>query len=312
MNIIGNKVSARYSLRLEDGSGGVKFQSSFSNMLTDLCLDQMSANRFDTDISNYFSKVALGKGTLPSTGEETALIQSSVQSALGTKYASGIVTEPVRYKYHTRQFSFAAGVATGSWNEIGIMNTDYWNGWGRANDLMSRTLIKDENGNPITLVKEATDVLYVLYEFRQYIPTGDFVGTVVEDGVEYTYTVRAHDITHNRWAYQDWICNASYSSGPQVAVAWSDALLVDATSASYNANGGTYYGNQSNIVNFTTTAEKRNYRDSVLTLEPSAGNFPGGISMITIPGWQIAFSPKIPKNDGEALTMDLRFMISRA
>lgn len=91
-------------------------------------------------------------------------------------------------------FQFAVGAAAGNLTEVGLdngasttSNTKYW--------MFSRALIKNAQGNPITVTVLPNEILQVTYETRTYIDTVAMKEFKVMDGAtEVTVRMVPHDL----------------------------------------------------------------------------------------------------------------------
>jgi hypothetical protein len=201
------------------------------------------------------------------------------------------------YGITTIQFQFAIGGATGNLSEVGIGTT--------STQLFSRALILDGGGSPTTITVLSTEALYVTYSLRQYVPLTDVTGTITLNAINYAYTLRAANATQSfAWA----IFNGGDSPTLNQAQAFSGAI---------GAITGSPAGSVSNASSVSTTAYSNGsfVRNVSATWGLTAGNFgAGGIpAILAIFGgsqsrgdYQIGFSPAIPKDGTQVLTMNFQ------
>lgn len=179
--------------------------------------------------------------------------------------------------------------------------------------LFSLALVKDINGNPITIFKGMEDTLDVTYTLQVNCPTADVVSTVIIGGLEYSYTIRPASagnwftygpngpivpLTSNITAYA---YPASSVLGPPTSVPTGSGLAASSTVlSSYTDNTYT--------------------RDVQLEWDLNYGNAVGGIRCVYIDvgsKWQISYSAvidaaTIPKDSDKRLTLNVRFSWGRA
>lgn len=267
----------------------------FHNLILDSGLNAL-ATAFN---SGYLiSTCVVGTSNVPPTVKDTALnAQIASTSTLQVNKTSGIVVGPPRYGWNRRTFRFAQGAAAGNLSEIGIV--------GQNGVMWSRALILDTGGTPTTITVLANEFLDVVYEARNYIPTGDVVSTIDISGTSYTVTTRP--------AYNNWVgC-------------WCDSLGL---MAPYGAGQQSIYahdgviGNESSAPAGTTNLGSVSY--SVYTLDSfqlklhvvwdigvanfatfiKAVSFQNGPYSFAMHCYQFGFSPSIPKDNTKRLTLN--------
>lgn len=307
-------VSGHFTLLVQrkDGKGRIRTvrKHKFDNLITDFGLNSMASLAVAESRRDIIRSVQVGSGSTP-----PAVSDTSLQAHVATR---GVTTETptrgvVTNQYHWRRWTwqFAQGVAAGNLNEIGVgVNTS-------AGSLFSRALILDSSGNPVTLTILPTEFLTVVYELRNYPPTGDLVRNVTIDGVARTVTIRPY----NKWAdTESWQTNM-----PSVAY--------------YHDLGGAYMGHSvtpSDLTTETATLAGGLSGPSVqsggLTLGPyvtgsfqltmtsvfgiSLGNVTGGIIKTvvmksTIGQFQMGIVPGIAKDNTKSFTVSTRISWGR-
>lgn len=187
---------------LPDGTTQQTGEWAFDNILTDIGLDRRigeggAAVSFDEAMQYCW----VGSGITPPAAGDTAL--ATFMAASNTAVQLGVdeldnpvyTARAVGYTESGRGFvsqtvarTFAPGVATGNIREVGMANS----GTPAGAVMMSRALVKDEDGLPITVVKGAADTLIVTYTLRvftDHTPT-DTVANISIGGVPTDVTIR--------------------------------------------------------------------------------------------------------------------------
>lgn len=255
-------------------------------------------NRLGT--GSIISACQVGTGnTAPAitdTGLQTYLAGTSTQQASD----SGMSGAAPYYGYRRITFRFPAGAATGNLTECGI-------GWATSGaNLFSRALIKDSGGTPITVVVAADEYLDVTYELRLYAPASDVVvGPVTISGTDYTFTIRAANVTSVTY----WLPPTINPAGINPSVPTSAAIAYNgALGAVTAAPSGT-----SAIASSVTTQTYSNnslQRDFVATWDLNTGNLAGGITSLlfatSVGAFQAGVSPAFDKTNTKILTLNFR------
>jgi len=150
----------------------------FSNLITDIGLERWGSD----SIGN---KCFIGSGSTPPTVNDTALVAqlaSSTATVDLTTWKAYSAAE--RWTEATIVYRFSPGVTLNSIAEVGV-------GW--VGGLWSRALIRDQNGNPITIQLLSDEVLDVYYTLRIQFPE-DASGSITIDGVAYDWILRPAEL----------------------------------------------------------------------------------------------------------------------
>lgn len=269
----------------------------FKNLILDSGLDYMASSGL------WMRYCQVGSGSTPPAIGQTALV-SRVASAIQNNGTTTTASVVPWYVAHTRVYSFPAGAATGNLSEVGI-------GWADSGtSLFSRSLIKDANGNPVSIAVQVDESLDVTYECRYYAPA-EVVGTITATGNiagTYNYVLRPALVT---------------TASP---AAWS---IPESQAASSTGNGRNVYAgpigtetgqpsgtsaaiNQPTSAPYVTGSFALNRIAEVL---PAVGNFGTGLrSMLLKLGvgcYQIEFTPPIPKTSVDVVQLTLRLSWGR-
>lgn len=151
------QVGALFKLIVHKGNPKkpTKETQMFHNLVLDSGLNRLSAG-------SAIGVVCVGSGNSTPNKSQTQLdsfVASTTTEQGGVTSIQQAVTEPYYYGAR-RSYRFAEGVAAGNLSEVGI-------GWGQQN-LFNRALIKDVNGNPVTITVLSDEYLDVIVELRVY------------------------------------------------------------------------------------------------------------------------------------------------
>ena len=282
-------------LRVSRPDGTLRvYTGEFRNLILDNGLNRMG-------VGSFMTHCHVGSGSTPPANSDTALVAFVASTATVHSSSNGTAPSSPYYGYHRRTFRFAAGVAAGNLTEVGI-------GWQLATgNLFSRSLIKDELGDPTTITVLSDEVLDVTYELRSYVDEDDsaaFDVTVTGDSpVTYSCFVRASQVTnHLMWAPVDGaVSHRSLVGWPQngyTGTVGTITNLPNGTAGPVQSIEAAAYGNNDL------------YRDFEMIWELDYGNLSGGIRSIsfvsTIGSWQAEFSSSIPKTSTKVLRIVVR------
>jgi hypothetical protein len=256
-------------------------------------------------IDSARAKCWVGTGTstplVTDTGLQSPLTSTSDRSGIGGGYGNS--GEPDYYLWRRHAYRFAAGVAAGNLTEIGISSTN--------SVFLSRSLIKDEFGQPTSFTVLSDEVLDVVYEFRSYPNLSD---------LEYTISVagQSHDLI-SRVSNVSYAYFSSLSSAISFSVSSSYYYMVHAEpiGSILSYPPGTASGAASAILqayqNNSVSAVQINYG-------LSEGNFVGGIKSLSVgapamdyshTGFQININPPIMKTSSHVLALNCQFSWGR-
>lgn len=288
---------------------GVQEVGWFDNLITNIGLDQLGSNVAPAKYAR------IGDGSTPPLVTDTQLVNQVGVSALGT--TSSIT--PYGYPNHESeiilQYTFTQGQVIGEISEIGI-------GWQQTGQtLFSRTLITNNDGDPIKLLLTELDQLTVYYKILCLPPTVDRVENATFDltsTIGYTSRVSTVGSFFNNGSVFLTDGNAPYTvstSGNQFIVFCAGSILGDITglpsapslapdpkSEVFNVQSVTYLDYQPGSF----------YRDVRIEISPVQGNVSGGIQAMVIPfansyfKIQLGFDTAIAKTDNMAIILMCR------
>ena len=268
----------------------------FPNLITNQGL-----NRLAVGATTLYCSVGSGNSTpvVTSTGLDNKIGSGVYRNS---SIARGALATAPYYGWARQTYSFPVNTVVGNLNEVGI-------GWVAGADntsLFSRSLIKDENGNPITLSIVADDLLTITYELRLYPTLTDTTGTIDTGLGTHTYISRAAKVTSGYW---------SGDFGEYGAMGYSTTAKTYPTDIGdiFNQPSGTesgYLGYTENKAQPYTAGNY--YRDVVLSFGVNSANHAAGIRSLAwlstsgLGACQIQFDPPIPKTNLQRFDLTLR------
>lgn len=279
----------------------------FKNLIVDVGLDLLGAGTAQS-ATGY---CGAGSGsTAPASGQTSLVAPIGARSAVGTAVKTTSGGTPVWYQSLTRVYTFAIGAVVGNVAELATFTAS------SGGVMFSRALVKDSGGSPTTISVAADEQLVVTYELRKYSPSADVTGTVsiTVDGTptNYDYTLRAANVNQASQTYWD---PASGMGNVTAEVAYNRAYETQTLGAVTSQPTGTAAG--ASTVTVAPYTSGNFYRNVTLAWSISDGNFASGIgscafaTMTSTPGYQISFTPKLPKNNTKTLSLTFRVSWAR-
>lgn len=176
-------ISGRYKFRATRPDGVVRSESPWmQNLILDTGLNALGTQ-------TPITKCWVGTGSAAPLVTDTALQSplASVTNVSPENGTYGISPAPNYYRWKWFGFRFGPGVATGNLTEVGVSTT--------TNVFFSRSLIKDELGQPTSFTVLADETLDVIYELQVYPDLVDSVYSKTFNGTTYEFTSRAAAVT---------------------------------------------------------------------------------------------------------------------
>ena len=267
----------------------------FPNLITNQGLDRLAVSS-----TVLYCSVGSGNST-PIVGNTGLDLKVGSSASKSDAIASGAISVAPYYGWSRYSFAFPVNTVIGNLSEVGI-------GWGSGanNDsLFSRSLIKDGNGNPITLSIVADDLLTITYELRLYPILTDSTGTINTGLGTHTYTLRAANVTKSPW----------YATfGNYGVLGYSSTAYVYPTGIGdiFNAPSGSWSGYVYTREKATPYVAGSHYRDMVLSFGIDSGNNAAGIRSFAwlsdngLGAFQVQFEPAIPKTNLQRFDITIR------
>lgn len=204
-------ISGEFSVIVRRADGSIKFEAGMQpNLMLDNCISHFLGifplNNYGVQHSTYRSNAMeyclVGSGNSTPAATDLALQNfvaksSSVLSTdSGSEPPSSGVHEGYVKVYLEKKYAFD-GINNENITEVGLASyygDDYINGtsYGNSYALMTRALIKDKQGKPISVTVLEGEVLEVIYRINVYVSierkTGTFTLTTTKDGEDTTDT----------------------------------------------------------------------------------------------------------------------------
>lgn len=264
-------------------------------------------------LNHYCTTCAVGTGNaVPDTA------QNSLQNLLAStttvnSRAFGVNDGFPYYGWARRTYRFATGVATGVISEVGV-------GWSSVG-LFSRSLIKDSEGNPTSMVILSDETLDVTYELRLYANTTDQVSVLTIGGAEHTCTIRPAGLSSaQRWA-GDSITTEAFTGSNITGIGLRPRMFGTTDNNTWevgsSANYMTTFLSQPSLGGASEWATKTvavylndKTTRGTATWGLNNGNYAGGIKAVSwttlgLGTYQIGFDPPIPKTSSHIFTLHL-------
>lgn len=295
-------LEGRYLLiaRKADGSKRV-VADWFENLILDGGLNRLG-------IGDCWDRCQVGTGNTAPANGQTALVTLLTTTTNVLTTTGGVNSPTNTYAWARRTYRFAEGAAAGNLSEVGV-------GWSAG--LFSRSLIKDEFGNPTTITVLADEALDVIYEIRAYPTMTDQVFNLTIAAVNYTFTLRpaffsGNESSTTQWPWQlialmtngatpinaNMLGWAAYGAGASLAPITGDITGTQVVSPSDTVN----------VVNsfrspYVTNSFQRQCR---VRYGLAGGSVPfGGFRIMTTLGtYQMTVSPAIPKDGTRIFSLD--------
>ena len=257
---ISARLSGRYRLVLRNEKEGIKEDLEFDNLITSYGLWSI--------LQGYFSgyRIDIGTGTTTPTFSDVKLANYIAQSS-----SSGGVTPPsainrtvLPYWAETSYLrTFNPGIGTGIITEVGLGNQFHFD------RVLSRSLIKDANGNPTSITKLADDFLDVVYTLRSDVPSEDIAFNVGINGTEVSGFMRPLRFFSSAYhAWQPFIYFPSFGYSTYASTGLLPAIHSDSQSSLTGSGAITSAATESTSVNDAANYKKR----YTATWNPDKGN----------------------------------------
>ena len=265
--------------------------TTFNNLILNNGLNLL----FTTTTPSAFNSCSIGVGTAEPAVTDTSLTNHRF-SANGNHITQGNTSGI--YRWSTFKYRFNPNVA-GTYTEIGIGTA--------SNNLFSKSLIKDSNGDPIAITLLSDEYLDVTYEIRFYINTTESTITNFNLGKSvHTLNTKAAYITATKTIYDGNIADRP---------TWCFNLLSDTVSASNIDGPGGILSSSTSLITlpYVGGSFEKSYR-AVFDLNNQVNNWPIKSAFINFGCFglfQTEFIPDIIKTSSEILTIDFKISLGR-
>jgi hypothetical protein len=286
-----NTLAGKYKLSVYSCDNALKYQTNwFDNMITDIGLNQVG-------ISSFLTHCYIGSGTSVPSPTQVALAHQV--GAPTTTILSSSTTASTTSPYGGRidiSYKFPVGTATGNLSEVGV-------GW--ADALFSRSLILDNDGNPVTITILPNEFLIVSYQLVNYAPAvdGTFDAMIVD--VSRQCVMRASNVlsggVNNGWGISG---NAIRNAGENSIIAYDGELGL----VTQQPNGNWASANTIMDANYSNNSKEKTI---IATWNGTSANFATGISAFFFSAYglgsfQFSVTPPIQKNVDDILSMSFK------
>lgn len=202
------------SLQVTDIDGNVKRDLNFKNVFLDSGFQAM-VHEGVSNMESMFPRLYLGTGTDAATRTQTDLT-SKDDTGRYLDHDSSTTTHARYYEGDNtirtslvKTYKSEKGGASGTWSELGLANSD--------GIMVTRSLIKNEAGNPTTINILADEYLTITYRVNLYTKVAAASGTITVLGETYNY--RAIPNIYNTYVYRYFgfmVSQFTYTSGRSV------------------------------------------------------------------------------------------------
>lgn len=306
MNALG--VTGRYKFIITDSqTGAVRTIDWFDNLITDLGLEQLATRDYG------IRSLALGTGSAEPNVQDTSLSNYLNKVEGVTSTTGGTQSVEPYFGWNRFYFNFPLDSVTGNVSEVGVMLA-----WASETELFSRALIK-ENGVPVTVTILPTDYVTVIYEIRIYPPLTDVSANITIAGINYTFTLRAAQVTSAHWGSSSFLLESfpakRWWSYPYLTVQVHNELtelgvITEGLTSTYT---GTSYS--STVMPYEANSHRLRVSIMFSVVEANLPNgLIGGIQMGSNIGggaYQILIDPPIPKDDTKTLSLTFAYSWQR-
>lgn len=267
--------------------------TTFNNLILNNGLNLL----FTTTTPSAFNSCSIGVGTAEPAVTDTSLTNHRF-SVNGNHITQGNTSGI--YRWSTFKYRFNPNVA-GTYTEIGIGTA--------SNNLFSKSLIKDSNGDPIAITLLSDEYLDVTYEIRFYINTTETTITNFNLGKSiHTLNTKAAYINSTEAMYATATAIHSFYG--------SNFQLFSGPVAASNTGGPS--GSSSNSTSITSlpyvsNSFERSHR-AIFDLNNQVNNWPIKSAFLNcglFGLFQTEFIPDIIKTSSEILTIDFKISLGR-
>lgn len=294
-----------YKFKVSRPDGSVRIETDWiPNLITDGGLDQIGKGA-------PFKYCSVGSGTAAPANTDSALATLVATTTVAPTQTVGAQSSSPYYGYANYTFVFAQGAAAGNLSEVGV-------GWGSGgSNLFSRALISP------TITVLSDEVLTVVYQVRQYVPTTDVTGSVTIGGTSRSFVARAAYCTGattiQGWGGPSLADAASPNGGVYMASIGSFANVAFAAAAALGAitgaptGGGTGWFQTS--ITLAAYVDGNHYKDMTIAGGIGDANLTGGIGCFvmqcSLGCYQFSFSPVLEKDNTKTISLTFRVSWAR-
>lgn len=303
-------VTGHFDLKATSPEGASRPLASFPNMVLDNGINRWMVDR---TLSSLMAGCSVGTSNTPPAASQTSLVSrvGHSYSAFQTETKSYVGGATPYYEFKT-YIRFPAGTATGNLSEIGMGPGN------EPNNLFSRALIVDAQGNPTTITVLANEALDVTYTVRLYLNVTPATGTFVLDGTTHTFTILPYLSTVPTTDEIDYFYRRQWlgDGGGGNLSTWANITALGAYDVI--VQGSTVFSSSWSVEIAPYTAGNL-YRDRTLT--SAVSQIPTGTLAGIAPNYwagtsagarmKLQFSPAIPFDVTQRLSVTIRVSLAR-
>lgn len=294
--IIEQKCEGFISLAVGKTIDNPRYKTEFKNLIVDQGLN----NAASITIDNLVTRCKVGSSyDIPTTSDTTLGQQVGPYTPVVTSTYNHSSGNPVWYTYGRFTYTFPVGAVTGDLREIGFFDS--------SDNMFSHALIKDGAGNPTAVTVLADEQLFVTYEVRKYPAETDQTGTFILsiNGVDTSFSYTARPALINTTTSSNYWYGSHQLGVNTNVVAYESQTLGTVT----GTPTGTAVAGSGTIDTYLAGSFKSTLN---CVFDPSIANFTNGIgSMLLCNGFQVSFTPAIPKTSDRRLVLPLSTVYSR-
>ena len=317
-------VSGHYVFTRNKHDEPEKVITEFENLITDVGLNSLLTVG---SLNSICARCCLGTSIASPTVSDLLLGNEVVNAAYQTvSMAQNQVTDaPAVWREFTHKYTFNPGTIPSIVSEVGVKdNTAAL----KSGKLFSRTLIKDEHGNPTTITVLPDEYLNIYYTVRiNYPNSGQLAVANIElDGVNHAVSSTFFNLRKTLPGFR--ILSVLPYDGLYLTVNSSAAVLTDIEASVslptssrlvlLNQNTTSHNALFSFSNNGITTDADSVSQSATITLTPNAGNLID-IAYLAgkhyydgdFPGFQFTIDPPITKTESQSLSFDIELTYSR-
>lgn len=246
--------------------------------------------------------------------DEPLVTDTSLANTLGSASGAGTMVPtnsggtPEWFYQMERVYTFAIGAVVGNVSKFGFFSA------ATGGTMFSSALTKDPVGDPTPIPVGASDQLFVTWQLRKYISITPVTGSIdiSFDGAptSVSYEIKPANLGSTSPQY--------YFSAPSSAAPSAAAYLYE--SQALGGVTGAPVGSGLTIPAVLSSYQAGSYyRDMTFNAGTSQGNFSTGIGAATYGGsglatngYQVSFTPKLPKDADSTLSLPFRLSWGRA
>lgn len=217
-----NSAQGLYRTEILRPDGTVRYDSGLhGNMITDNGLNEIGYS-----LGSFLSDCYVGTGTNPPTAGDTSLQNQVMRAASGNRVATNRkqVSAAPYYSEQTCIWTFDAATANVTLGEMGTAGNN------QTNKILTRSLMKDTEGNPTTVTLLVGEVLRITHVLRLYFDMSEKTGSFQIGSETYNYTARAIRMNESSywnmgdtWSYPEFI----YAAAVPVDAKWANIGLLN-------------------------------------------------------------------------------------